>query len=139
MHQSYLTFSSDTELKDGSLQDARNLLSLALSGLAEAADETTLQTAGGCRIFLPLRSAAVPLCPARRHGYAGQGAAGCASPGGALMTTTAKIEELQKSVINAINNSCLHPAVVRLVLLNVISMVEASEREVNKKEEEATR
>ena len=52
---------------------------------------------------------------------------------------TAKIEELQKSVINAINNSCLHPAVVRLVLLNVISMVEASEREVNKKEEEATR
>ena len=25
------------------------------------------------------------------------------------MTTTAKIEELQKSVINAINNSCLHP------------------------------
>ena len=36
------------------------------------------------------------------------------------MTTTAKIEELQKSVINAINNSCLHPAVVRLVLLNVI-------------------
>lgn len=44
------------------------------------------------------------------------------------MTTTAKIEELQKSVINAINNSCLHPAVVRLVLLNVISMVEASER-----------
>lgn len=38
------------------------------------------------------------------------------------MTTTAKIEELQKSVINAINNSCLHPAVVRLVLLNVISM-----------------
>lgn len=43
------------------------------------------------------------------------------------MTTTAKIEELQKSVINAINNSCLHPAVVRLVLLNVISMVEASE------------
>ena len=39
------------------------------------------------------------------------------------MTTTAKIEELQKSVINAINNSCLHPAVVRLVLLNVISMV----------------
>ena len=28
------------------------------------------------------------------------------------MTTTAKIEELQKSVINAINNSCLHPAVV---------------------------
>ena len=55
------------------------------------------------------------------------------------MTTTAKIEELQKSVINAINNSCLHPAVVRLVLLNVISMVEASEREVNKKEEEATR
>ena len=56
-----------------------------------------------------------------------------------LMTTTAKIEELQKSVINAINSSCLHPAVVRLVLLNVISMVEASEREVNKKEEEATR
>ena len=55
------------------------------------------------------------------------------------MTTTAKIEELQKSVINAINNSCLHPAVVRLVLLNVISMVEASEREVNKKEDEATR
>ena len=53
------------------------------------------------------------------------------------MTTTAKIEELQKSVINAINNSCLHPAVVRLVLLN--AMVEASEREVNKKEEEATR
>ena len=53
------------------------------------------------------------------------------------MTTTAKIEELQKSVIiNAINNSCLHPAVVRLVLLNVISMVEASEREVNKREEE---
>lgn len=52
------------------------------------------------------------------------------------MTTTAKIEELQKSVINAINNSCLHPAVVRLVLLNVISMVEASEREVNKKEKE---
>ena len=55
------------------------------------------------------------------------------------MTTTAKIEELQKSVINAINNSCLHPAVVRLVLLHVISMVEASEREVNKKEEEATK
>jgi hypothetical protein len=55
------------------------------------------------------------------------------------MTTTAKIEELQKSVINAINNSCLHPAVVRLVLLNVISMVEASEREINKKEDEATR
>ena len=46
------------------------------------------------------------------------------------MTTTAKIEELQKSVIN------LHPAVVRLVLLNVISMVEASEREVNKREKE---
>ncbi len=55
------------------------------------------------------------------------------------MTTTAKIEELQKSVISAINHSCLHPAVVRLVLLNVISMVEASEREVNKKEEEATK
>ncbi len=55
------------------------------------------------------------------------------------MTTTAKIEELQKSVINAINSSCLHPAVVRLVLLNVISMVETSEREVNKKEEEATK
>ena len=55
------------------------------------------------------------------------------------MTTTAKIEELQKSVINAIKNSCLHPAVVRLVLLNVISVVEASEREVNKKEEKATR
>ena len=54
------------------------------------------------------------------------------------MTTTAKIEELQKSVINAINNSCLHPAVVRLVLLNVISMVEASEREVNKREKEYT-
>lgn len=57
MHQSYLTFSSDTELKDGSLQDARNLLSLALSGLAEAADETTLQTAGAaeyfCRYDLP--------------------------------------------------------------------------------------
>ncbi len=52
------------------------------------------------------------------------------------MTTTAKIEELQKSVINDINNSCLHPAVVRLVLLNVISMVEASEREVNKREKE---
>ena len=52
------------------------------------------------------------------------------------MTTTAKIEELQKSVINAINNSCLHPAVVRLVLLNVISMVEASEREVNEREKE---
>ena len=57
MHQSYLTFSSDTELKDGSLQDARNLLSLALSGLAEAADETTLQPAGAaeyfCRYDLP--------------------------------------------------------------------------------------
>ena len=57
MHQSYLTFSSDTELKDGSLQDARNLLSLALSGLAEAADETTLQTVGAavyfCRYELP--------------------------------------------------------------------------------------
>ena len=52
------------------------------------------------------------------------------------MTTTAKIEELQKSVINAINNSYLHPAVVRLVLLNVISMVEASEREVNEREKE---
>ena len=57
MHQSYLTFSSDTERKGGSLQDARNLLSLALSGLAEAADETTLQTAGAaeyfCRYDLP--------------------------------------------------------------------------------------
>lgn len=57
MHQSYLTFSSDTELKGGSLQDARNLLSLALSGLAEAADETTLQTTGAaeyfCRYDLP--------------------------------------------------------------------------------------
>ena len=52
------------------------------------------------------------------------------------MTTTAKIEELQQSVINAINHRCLHPAVVRLVLLNVISMVEASEREVNKREKE---
>lgn len=52
MHQSFLTFSSDTELKD-----ARNLLSLALSGLAEAADETTLQTVGAadyfCRYDLP--------------------------------------------------------------------------------------
>ena len=51
MHQSFHTFSSDTELKDGSLQDARNLLSLALSGLAEAADETTLQTAGAAEYF----------------------------------------------------------------------------------------
>ena len=52
MHQSILAFSSDTELKD-----ARNLLSLALSGLAEAADEGTLQTAGAaeyfCRYDLP--------------------------------------------------------------------------------------
>ena len=46
MHQSYLTFSSDTELKDGSLQDARNLLSLALSGLAEAADGHVHEAAG---------------------------------------------------------------------------------------------
>ena len=57
MHQSFHTFSSDTELKGGSLQDARNLLSLALSGLAEAADETTLQTVGAaeyfCRYDLP--------------------------------------------------------------------------------------
>ncbi len=52
------------------------------------------------------------------------------------MTTTAKIEELQKSVINAINNSCLHPAVVRLVLLNVISMVEASERGKQKRKKD---
>ena len=55
------------------------------------------------------------------------------------MTTTAKIEELQKSVINAINNSCPHPAAVRPVLLNEPSLVEPSEREVHTKEEEATR
>ena len=54
------------------------------------------------------------------------------------MTTTAKIEELQKSVINAINNSCLHPAVVRLVLLNVISMVEANRKNAEGYVAEAT-
>ena len=50
------------------------------------------------------------------------------------MTTTAKIEELQKSVINAINNTSRTTAGCRQLLLNVISMVEASEREVNKRE-----
>ena len=30
------------------------------------------------------------------------------------MTTTAKIEELQKSVINAINNSCLHLSLIHI-------------------------
>ena len=55
------------------------------------------------------------------------------------MTTTAKIEELQKSVINAINNSCLHPVGGRRVRRNVIARGEASEREVKKKEKKATR
>ena len=41
-----------------------------------------------------------------------------------------------EAVTDPHGNSCLHPAVVRLVLLNVISMVEASEREVNKREKE---
>lgn len=57
MHQSFLTFSSGPEQNAAALQDARNLLSLALSGLAEAADEDTLQTAGAadyfCRYDLP--------------------------------------------------------------------------------------
>ena len=52
------------------------------------------------------------------------------------MTTTPKRADRHKCVFKAINSSCLHPAVVRLVLLNVISMVEASEREVNKREKE---
>lgn len=52
------------------------------------------------------------------------------------MTTSQSIEALQTAVIEAVNASHLHPAVVRLVLLNVMSMVEASEREINKKEEE---
>ena len=51
------------------------------------------------------------------------------------MTTSQSIEALQTAVIEAVNASRLHPAVVRLVLLNVMSMVEASEREINKKEE----
>ncbi len=57
MHQPILSLKSGPEPNAAALQDARNLLSLALSGLAEAADEDTLQTAGAaeyfCRYDLP--------------------------------------------------------------------------------------
>ena len=57
MHHPILTLKSGPEPNAAALQDARNLLALALSGLAEAADEDALQTAGAadyfCRYDLP--------------------------------------------------------------------------------------
>ena len=49
-----------------------------------------------------------------------------------------RVEYLEAARQRVRNRRIRRPAVL-LVLLNVISMVEASEREVNKKEEEATR
>ena len=52
------------------------------------------------------------------------------------METGKAVTRLEQQLVDAVNQSHLHPVVVRLVLLNVISMVEASEREVNKREKE---
>lgn len=45
------------------------------------------------------------------------------------------VEAFEKKVVDAINNSGLHPVVVRLVLLNLAHVVEDKERELAKQAE----
>lgn len=46
------------------------------------------------------------------------------------------VENFEKQVVEAINKSGLHPVVVRLVLLNLVHVVEDKERQLAKQEEE---
>ena len=45
------------------------------------------------------------------------------------------IESFEKNVVDAVNASGLHPAVVRLVLLNIVHIVQDKEREMASREE----
>lgn len=45
------------------------------------------------------------------------------------------VEAFEKKVVDAINASNLHPVVVRLVLLNLVHVVEDKERELAKQAE----
>lgn len=45
------------------------------------------------------------------------------------------VEEFEQQVVGAINASGLHPVVVRLVLLNLVHVVEAKERELARQAE----
>lgn len=40
------------------------------------------------------------------------------------------VAEFEKKILDAVNDSGLHPVVVRLVLLNIVHAVEAKEREL---------
>lgn len=47
------------------------------------------------------------------------------------MDASTAINSLTKQVVNAVNGSHLHPAIVRLVLLNVLHAVEQQERDLS--------
>lgn len=46
------------------------------------------------------------------------------------------VDAFEKQVVDAINKSGLHPVVVRLVLLNLVHVVEDKERELAKQAEQ---
>lgn len=46
------------------------------------------------------------------------------------------VESFEQQVVEAINKSGLHPVVVRLVLLNLVHVVEDKERELAKQAEQ---
>lgn len=46
------------------------------------------------------------------------------------------VESFEKQVVEAINKSGLHPVVVRLVLLNLVHVVEDKERQLAGQEEQ---
>lgn len=48
------------------------------------------------------------------------------------MDASEAIDSLTKQVVAAVNGSHLHPAIVRLVLLNVLHAVEDQERNMSK-------
>ena len=48
------------------------------------------------------------------------------------------IENFEKKVVDAVNASGLHPAVVRLVLLTIVHVVQDKEREMASREEAQT-
>ena len=47
------------------------------------------------------------------------------------------VQALERSVLDAVNTSGLHPVVLRLALLNIVHAVEAKERELTAAEKEA--
>lgn len=46
------------------------------------------------------------------------------------------VEAFEQQIVDAINKSGLHPVVVRLVLLNLVHVVEDKERQLARKEEQ---